>query len=165
MVNALVLSEDDGSWTEVDSLEKMAELMKQPGMLLWVFADVSDLSADDVMGLTKTFSLHHLAVEDALNTRQRPKLEAYDTHLFAVMHQLDTIDGQLEATQISCFVGRRWVLTLHAGGQRMLGEASKRCFKGTKLADQGPSYIMHNLLDTIIDDYQRIADELENEIE
>lgn len=104
MINALVLSEDEGVWAEVDDLDKLTELLKTPGILIWAFADVSTLDSDAVTRITKVFTLHHLAVEDALNTRQRPKLEAYDTHLFGVMHQLDTIDGQLEATQISCFV-------------------------------------------------------------
>ena len=165
MLNAIVLNEDEGTWSEVDDLDKLVEVMATPGTLVWAFAPIADLTSHDLGVIAKTFSLDPMAVEDAVHTRQRPKLEPYDKHLFTVMHQLDTIDGQLEATQISCFIGRRWVLTLHAGAERLLSESTRRCFKGAKLADQGPSYIMHNLLDTIIDDYQAIADELEVQIE
>lgn len=164
-MNALVLSEDTGAWTEVDDLDKIAELIATPGNLVWAFGDVTELTPLDVEAIAETFALHPLAVEDAVKMRQRPKLEAYESHLFAVMHQLETIEGQLEAQQISCFIGRRWLLTLHQGAHRLLAEATKRCFKGAKLADQGPSYVMHNLLDTIVDDYQQIADRLEDEIE
>lgn len=165
MINALVLSEDEGTWTEIDDLDKLMDVLGSPGTLGWAFADVTTLTSLDVATIAKAFGLHPLAVDDAMNTRQRPKLEAYDKHLFSVMHQLDTIEGQLEATQVACFVGRRWVLTLHDGARRILGDATRRCLKGTKHADQGPSYIMHNLLDTIVDDYQAIADELEQQIE
>jgi magnesium transporter len=165
MLDALVLNEEEGTWTELDDLDKIAELAATPGHLVWGFADVRALTSYDATQLVQAFRLHPLAMDDAMNARQRPKLEAYDRHLFSVMHQLDTVDGHLEATQIGCFVGRRFVLTLHAGAERTLSEASRRCFKGTRLADQGPSYIMHNLLDTIVDDYQRITDELESHIE
>ena len=165
LINALVLSEDEENWTEVDDLDKIVELLNTAGQLAWAFADVTKLTSHDVAQIAKVFGLHHLAVEDAMNTRQRPKLEPYDRHLFSVMHQLDLVNGQLEATQIACFVGRRWVLTLHAGAERTLGEASRRCFKGSRNVDQGPSYIMHHLLDTIVDDYQKIADDLEDMVE
>lgn len=164
MLTAIALSEDDG-WFEVDDLAKMSELIGQPGTLLWADADVSTMTSHDVAVIQEEFGLSPLAVEDALNPRQRPKLESYENHLFAVLHQLDTVDDQLEATQISMFIGRRYVLTLHAGATRTLGDTRRRCYQGTKLADQGVSFFTHALLDAIVDDYQSIADALEVRIE
>src|SRR5688572_12934742 len=143
MLQAIVLSDSDG-WTELDDLDAMSEVIKQPGNLLWADADVRSLTSRDVALIAEEFGLHELAVEDALNPRQRPKLESYDTHLFAVFHQLDTVDGQLEAVQISCFIGRRYILTLHAGAQRTLDETRARCIKGEKLSDQGVSFFTHS---------------------
>jgi magnesium transporter len=163
MLTALQLSES--GWLDVPDLSRISDLLAQPGVLLWARADVVDLSSTDVAMIAEEFGLHPLAVEDAMSQRQRPKLEAYETHLFAVMHQLDTVDDQLEATQISCFVGLRYVLTLHHAADRTLEEATKRCLKALKPQDRGPSFVMHALLDTIIDDYQEIADQIETEIE
>jgi len=164
MLNAIVLHPDE-EWAEVDDLEKISELMNVPGNLVWAMGNVNELTSHDMTLIAEEFGLHSLAVEDAINTRQRPKLESYDKHLFAVMHQLDTFEGQLEAVQIACFIGRRWVLTLHAGANRSLAEASRRCFRGKKGSDQGPSFVMHALLDTIVDEYQAIANELEQQVE
>jgi magnesium transporter len=153
------------TWTEVHDLTTISDLLERPGVLVWAMADSRELTADDMALLADELGLHPLAVEDALSLRQRPKLESYETHLFAVMHQLDSVEGQLEARQIACFVGRRFVLTFHAGAERLVEEARKRCMLGAKDPDQGPSYVMHALLDTVVDDYQDISDSLELEVE
>lgn len=163
MLEAIVLT--DGRWEDVSDLAQMSELIGTPGNILWASADVGHLTPEDVQVIAEEFGLDDLAVEDAMNLRQRPKLEAYESHLFAVMHQLDTIDEQLEASQIACFIGQRWVLTLHGNAQRTLDEVRQRCSKLQKEPDQGPSFLMHTLLDAIVDDYQLIADVLEESIE
>jgi magnesium transporter len=163
MLRALTLA--DQGWVEVDDLARISDLLQESGALVWARADVADLDEKAVATISEEFGLHPLAVEDALSERQRPKLEVYDTHLFTVMHQLDTINEQLEATQISCFVGQRYVLTLHHEADRTIDEATKRCQRAAKPEDRGPSFVMHALLDTIIDDYQAIADQIEHEIE
>ena len=133
--------------------------------LVWAYADIRTLEPGDVEAIQEEFGLHPLAVEDAVEPRQRPKFEAYENHLFAVSHQLDIVDDHLEARQIACFVGKYWVLTLHDGAERTLKEATSRCMRIPKPVDRGPSFVMHSLLDTVVDDYQRIADDLEDEVE
>jgi magnesium transporter len=97
-------------------------------------------------------------------TRQRPKLETYDSHLFLVVHELDEEDGQLEAAQLASFVAENYVLTIHAGATRTISEAKKR-WREQERTLENPSQLVHTLLDVIVDDYQDIADRLEDEIE
>jgi magnesium transporter len=155
---------DATGWTEVRDLEQISDLI-DAGQLVWAQADVASLSPSDVSTIQAEFGLHPLAVEDAINLKQRPKLEAYENHLFAVAHQLDSVEGQLEASQIACFVGRHYVLTLHEGASRILDEAATRLRRTPKPVERGPSFVMHALLDTVVDDYQVIADTLEEEVE
>lgn len=151
-------------WYPVPDLARLSDLRKMEGNLLWAEADVADLNEHDIAVIAEEFSLHPLAVEDAVHTRQRPKLDMYPTHLFLVMHQLDEVDGQLEATQLACFVGDRYVLGLHAGAHRTLAEAKRRWNEdGDRVVD--PSHLVHTLVDVVVDDYQDIADRLEDEIE
>ncbi len=159
------LCHDGARWSEVTDLTKISDLIERPGNLVWAVVDSRRLSRKDIGLMAGELDLHPLAVEDSLNNRQRPKLETYENHLFAVMQQLDTVNGQLEATQISCFVGQRYVMTLHNGAERTLKEAHRRCLVNEKSADQGPSYVMHALLDAVVDDYQAISDGLEIEVE
>jgi magnesium transporter len=160
----MAVCHSETGWSQVNDLDLLSDLRAEAGNLLWAEADVANLTSSDVGTIAEEFELDDLAVEDAVHTRQRPKVEGYETHLFVVFHQLDEEDGQLEATQIACFVGDRYVLTIHAGADRTLAEARRRWEKTSDELDH-PSYLLHTLLDVVVDDYQRIADRLEDEIE
>ncbi len=99
---AVCHSQNDG-WVRVQDLDKLSDLRSTSGNLLWAEADVTDLTPEDVATIAEEFSLHPLAVEDATNDRQRPKLEPYDNHLFIVLHQLNEVESQLESAQLRVF--------------------------------------------------------------
>ena len=151
-------------WTQVEDLNKVSDLREQAGNVLWAETDIASLSAEDVSLISEEFDLPRLAVEDAVHPRQRPKIEVYNDQLFVVMHQLDEEREQLEATQISAFIGDRFVLVLHAGAQRTLEEAKRR-WADDDLVGEGPQTLLHVLADVVVDDYQDISDRLENEME
>ena len=151
-------------WEKVENLSLLSDL-REEGKLVWAEADISGLNEGDIAVIAAEFDLHPLAVEDAVHLRQRPKLDVFETHTFVVLHQLDEHDGQLEATQIACFVGDHYVLTLHAGAERSLLEARQR-WSGMPDSVRGESAgLLYMLFDAIVDDYQRLADKLEDEIE
>jgi len=152
-------------WTEVRDLERLSDLRAKAGNLLWAEADLASLDEDDIALIAEEFGLHPLAVEDAQHPWQRPKIEFYDDHTFLVVHQLDEVEDQLEATQIACFIGERYVLTIHAGAKRVIEESKARWEKVSKKAKGGSGLLIHALLDALVDDYQSMADRLENEIE
>ena len=152
-------------WAEVDDLARLSDLRSEQGNLLWAEADVTNLTHEDVRTIAEEFALHELAVEDAQHLRQRPKIDVYDNHLFLVMHQLNQEDGQLEAAQISCFIGPRYVLTLHEGATRTLTEAKERWRRTDNQFEGGSAFLTHTLLDVVVDDYERIANGLEDEVE
>ena len=152
-------------WTDVEDLDQLSDLREQQGHLLWAEADISNLTSEDVATIAEEFGLHQLAVEDAMHLRQRPKVDAYDNHLFLVMHQLNEVDGQLEASQIACFIGPRYVLTIHEGADKTLDEAKDRWRQEEAEFGGGAAVLTHTLLDVVVDDYQVIADKLEAEVE
>lgn len=152
-------------WTEVNDLANLSDLRAEQGNLLWAEADVSNLTKEDIETIAEEFGLHELAVEDAIHLRQRPKIDIYENHLFLVMHQLNEENGQLEAAQIACFIGPRYVLTLHEGATRTLEEAKQRWRGGGQRFDGGSASLTYTLLDAVVDDYQLIADGLEDEVE
>lgn len=155
----------EAGWARVDDLDRLSDLRAESGNLLWAEADVSDLTQEDIETIAEEFSLHHLAVEDAVRSRQRPKLEPYENNLFMVLHQLNEEDGQLESAQIACFVGERYVLTLHHGAQRTLEEAKERWRRSDRHIEDGSAHLIHTLIDVIVDCYQEQADKLEDEVE
>ena len=163
MLAAVCHSEETG-WIEVKDLATISDLHAEAGNLLWAEADVASLTEEDVATIAEEFDLHPLAVEDATTLRQRPKIERYESHLFAVFHELYEENEQVEARQIACFIGDRYVLTLHAGASRTMTEAKER-MKQVRVEKAHPSFLLHSLLDACVDDYQALADHLENEME
>ncbi|MGH2807668.1 MAG: magnesium transporter CorA family protein [Actinomycetota bacterium] len=164
MLMAVCHSAEKG-WEEVGDLADLSDLRVERGNLLWAEADIANLTGADIETIAEEFGLAELAVEDAIHSRQRPKMENYEHHLFVVFHELDEIDEQLEPRQIACFIGRREVLTLHNGADRTLGAAKRRWNQDETELKEGPAYLLHTLMDVIVDDYQLIADRLEDEIE
>ncbi len=162
MLMALCHSAATG-WTNVDDVTTLSDLRASDETLLWAEADVRTLDDGDIALIAAEFGLHPLAVEDARHTRQRPKIDRYENHLFIVVHELAEVDGQLEATQIGCFLGAGFVLTLHDGADHTIEIAKERW--ELEAPDQHPSFLLHTLLDVVVDDYQKISDRLEDEVE
>jgi magnesium transporter len=162
MLLALCHSAESG-WTNVEDITQLSELRASGENLLWAEADVRDLENEDIALIADEFGLHPLAVEDAIHTRQRPKIDRYESHLFLVVHELVETDGQLEAAQIGCFIGEHYVLTMHAGADRSIRAAKDRWER--ERPTQHPSFLLHTLLDVVVDDYQKISDRIEDEVE
>ena len=164
MLMAVCHSRSADGWSEVADLDQLSDLRAMSGNLLWAEADAKDLTAEDIGTVAEEFGLHPLAVEDAVSFRQRPKIETYGDHLFLVIHQLDLVEGQFEAAQLACFIGDRYIVTIHHGGQRTIAETKKRWAEGD-VGSESPAQLVHTLLDVVVDEYQRHADNLEDEVE
>src|SRR5690606_28818906 len=67
-------------------LERVSDALEVPDSLVWV--DLHGPSTDELDALADELGLHHLAVEDAIEPHQRPKLDHYDTHLFLSCHAI-----------------------------------------------------------------------------
>ncbi len=160
-----IYHEPGKGWQELADLTVISNLCDRSGARVWAEADVRSLTPHDVATIAEEFGLHELAVEDATEAKERPKLEEYDKHLFVVVHELQEHEGQLEAAQIACFVGTRFVLALHNGAGATM-ETTRARLKATKGEIwHGSAFLMHTLLDTIVDEYETIADEQELEVE
>jgi magnesium transporter len=163
MLMALLHSDATG-WTKVADFATVSDLRAEPGTLVWGEADMAELGSDEVASIAEEFDLDALAVEDAVKPRQRPKLETYPTHRFAVLHDLHEVEDQLEKRQISCFVGDDFVVVIHEGEHEILDAVRSRLHSTPTIAD-GPAYLFYVLIDTVVDEYGRHADRLEDAIE
>lgn len=153
-------------WVEVRDLAEISNFRAKSGNVVWGEANVGDLTPQEIALIAEEFDLDPLAVEDAQESNHRLKLEPYDSHLLVVIQQLDERDGQLEARAIYVFVGTNYVLALHHDAERLLHTA-KSTWEGAGRLEvrRGPAYLLYVLLDTLVDDYQLIAERLEQEVE
>jgi magnesium transporter len=153
-----------GSWQEADDLAGLSGLRRGPDTLTWAEIDISGQSLDALRGVATEFGLDPLALEDAVNARQRPKLEVYSRHRFLVLFQLDEVDEQLEPRQLGCFLGDGYVLVLHHGADRLVEELRGRLDKA-RGEPLGVDRLVHLLIDAAVDDYEAIASGVGAEVE
>lgn len=102
-------------------------------------------------GLGDAFGLHRLALEDVMNTGQRPKTDAFDDQIFAAMSFIaaPTRGG---AEQISLFLGPNFIVSFHNSALDVFAQVRKRVReKAGRLRAQGADYLFYALLDLIID--------------
>ena len=128
----------------------------------------------DVLGLTDTklvetighdFQLHHLALEDVLNTQQRSKLEEYDDSLFFILHNLRLEPETLELhnEQIAVFMGKNFVVSFQEDADDTLQNVRTRAFEALgRLRKRGADYLLYAILDTIVDHYYTLLDDIES---
>jgi magnesium transporter len=118
-----------------------------------------DLVADEL-------GLHPLAIEDAVNAHQRPKLERYGDTLFVVVKTLRYIDetSDIEVGEIMLFVGADFVITVRHGQGSPLKEVRRRLEGDHALMSHGPSAVLYTVLDEVVDRYEAIAHEVETDI-
>jgi magnesium transporter len=119
------------------------------------------------------FGLHALAVEDAANPGQRPKLARYDDVLFLSMRTLAYIEGDarddggdvVETGSVMVFAGEYFVLTVRHGKHASMTELRHRLEGNTSHLAHGPSVVLHAVADKVVDDYLSVVDAVNQDIE
>ncbi len=133
------------------------------GSFVWVGLYEPDASLLDV--LQEEFGLHELAVEDAHNAHQRPKLEAYGHSLFIALHTAQRVDGQLRFGETQLFVGERFLVTVRHGASLSYAPIRQKLERDPESLAHGPMSALHAVLDFIVDNYQPIVADLQQELD
>ncbi len=119
-----------------------------------------------IEAIGERFAIHPLALEDVVNTPQRPKTETYDQHQVYITRMVRLIDGQLDGEQVSIFVGRGYVLTFQERHGDVLNPVRERIHQGKgPIRTAGADYLAYALIDAIIDGYYPVIEKLGDELE
>jgi magnesium transporter len=131
----------------------VSEYLVDPDTVVWV--DLSGPTREQLHELTDELGLHELAVEDALEPHQRPKLDRYATHLFLSCHAVgvDVDGGRLDETEIDAFINERWLITVRKNDRFPFDRVLERWDRSPDLAVFGVSFLLYGLLDVIVDSY------------
>lgn len=118
--------------------------------------------------IQQAFGLHDLAVEDAHKAHQRPKLEIYDGSMFVVLRTARLADDgehRIEFGETHVFLGPRYVVTVRHGSLQSHSGLRARCEAAPKLLAKGEGFVLHSLMDFIVDQYFPVLDALEEELD
>lgn len=111
----------------------------------------------------RQFGLHDLAVDDALNAHQRPKLEFFGDSLFLVLHTVQRVNGNTVFGETHIFAGRGYVVAIRHGASVSYRELRARCESNPAMLAKGSDFVLYSLMDFIIDNYSPVLEQLENE--
>ncbi len=153
-----------GKWQSSLTPEEIPAFLahSQEGFV-WVSLDRPD--AEELAFFGKQFSLHKLAIEDALSGKQRPKIEEYGDTLFTVLRTLapGRDAGQAyEVGQISIFTGKRYVVTVRHNSSFDLETVRRYCEKEPEMLMLGSGFILYSVIDFVVDSFFPIIEELED---
>ena len=123
--------------------------------------------AHEFADVAREFGLHELAVEDAVNAHQRPKLERYGDALFLVLRPARYIDETetVEFGEVHVFAGPEFVITVRHAEAPDLARVRHSLESRPDLLSRGPVAIVHAILDRVVDDYGPVVAGVEHDID
>ena len=150
--------------TPVADPAELKPMLGRPGVT-WI--DVTGIGDEKIIrSLGEIFEIHPLALEDVVNTPQRPTIEAYPTHQLLVTRTYElTKSTELRFEQISIFVGKDYVLSFEEHDGPELDPVRVRVREGKgPIRDAGPDYLAYALVDTIVDGYYPVIEGLSDSL-
>jgi magnesium transporter len=145
-------------------LSEAFEACQQEDAFVWL--GLHEPTAEEFEAVRGEFGLHELAVEDAIKAHQRPKLELYDDTLLVVLKPVRYIDPEelIETGEILIFVNEAFVISVRHGEASALGEVRRRLDQRPDLLQEGPGAVLYGIVDRVVDDYEPIADAIEEDM-
>jgi magnesium transporter len=121
-----------------------------------------------IESLGQCYGIHHLFLEDILNTHQRPKMEELEDGLFVVMKAftLSAGDETSTAEQLSFILGKNYLISLQEGPSDIFEPVRIRLRSALgRIRSLGPDYLLYALMDTVVDHYFSVLEAVGERIE
>jgi len=124
-------------------------------------------TAEEFDAVRREFDLHELAVEDAVQAHQRPKLEIYGDTLFLVVKTVRYLGSEelVDIGEVMVFVGSDFLITVRHGEAGGLGKVREYLEREPKLLALGPGAALHAIVDRIVDAYEPVVDGVQEDID
>ena len=130
----------------------------------FVWIGIADPSEEELRSLQAAYDLHPLAVEDALKANQLPKVEVYGDQLFVVARTAHLEADRIEYGETAIFVGDSHIISVRHGSTRAHTALRDQLEKAPRLLMHGVDYLLHAILDYIVDGYFPLIEDLEEEV-
>jgi len=144
-------------------VDDISEILKEPDTFVWLGVHEPDTQL--LRKIQEEFSLHDLAIEDALHAHQRPKLEAYADSLFIVVETSQLVDHEVRFGETHLFVGLKFIVTIRHGSSVSYAPVRHKCESSPTRLGLGPGFALYSVIDFIVDNYQPVAEQLQVEFQ
>ncbi len=149
--------------------DDLPELLADRSNLVWV-----DLQGETEAHIAETrdvletiFKFHHLSIEDCLETRNQPKVEAFDGYLFFIVHGVkpeETNPTNFETKELDGFLGNNFVVTFHVQRFRSIKNVKQQIRSSTFACQRGAAFLLLRVLDELVDLYMPVVDDFDEAI-
>ncbi len=130
----------------------------------FVWIGIADPTEAELRTLQETYQLHPLAVEDAFTADQLPKVDVYDQQLFVVARTAQLVDDRIQYGETAFFVGPHHIISIRHGSARTHTTLRDHLEAAPSLLVHGVDYLLHALLDFIVDGYLPLVESIEEEV-
>nr|WP_175324630.1 magnesium transporter CorA family protein [Frankia sp. Cppng1_Ct_nod] len=134
-------------------ISMVSDYLEQPDTVVWL--DLCAPERADLHVISDELKLDPLAVEDAVSPGERPKLDRYRDHIFlnAYAVELDVRTGRLATHEVSAFVTPRALVTVRGDEHFDVAAVVRRWDDNDDLAGHGIAFLLHGLIDYLVDGY------------
>ncbi len=144
-------------------IDEVSEHVGDRSAVVWF--DLCAPTPADLGKISEELGLHQLAVEDALQSHQRPKLDSYDSHLFITVYGAKLVSRSLDLIEISIFVTKNALVTVRENPGFDIDEVVRRWDANPEMAKYGVPYLLHGLLDYVVDGYFDVLQAMDDRVE
>lgn len=158
--------------TEVEegfTRDDLPELVAEPTNVIWVDlkGDTPDAVEEAKDVLLNVFKFHKLTVEDCIETRNQPKVEGFPDYFYFIVHGIkpgETNAGNFATKELDGYLGANYVVTFHVERFRSIREIKEQVRKSTFICERGAAFVLHHILDELIDLYMPVVDDFDRAI-
>ena len=155
----------NGAFHDNLSTTALREALIASDSVVWL--DIQDPDGEDVALLGEVFGFHPLAIEDAIRSHERPKVDAYEHYYFVVFYaaSLSPEHDHIVTRAVNLFIGHNYLVTVHAGSIPHIGETLARWRAPNSPLGRTVAALVHTLLDALVDDYFPLMDKVADHVE
>jgi magnesium transporter len=144
------------------SIDEKIDCPSDKSEFVWI--GICDPSDDEMRTLQEKYDLHPLAVEDAVKADQLPKLDVYGDQLFVVARTAHLEDSNIAYGETALFVGHSHIISVRHGSARSHKALREHLEAAPTLLVHGVDYVLHAILDFIVDGYLPVIETIEDEV-
>jgi magnesium transporter len=144
---------------------QISDFLEQPDTVVWL--DLCEPDREDLAVVSQEFGLHPLAVEDAIQEHERPKLDRYQDHAFLTAYavSLDPATGRLQKSELAAFITPRALITVRKDPRFDIQGVMERWDGSADLAGHGVGFLLWGLLDFVVDGHFATVQQLDEALE
>lgn len=154
-----------GHFYGVESVEEAIKASKEGG---FIWLNYFNPSIQELHSLVDTMGVHPLSVEDCLDSSQVPKIEHFPGNTFIIFNSFAYNEKQLHIDEIDLFIGKNFLITvsgISSEGRKPLNGVIRIVENDPSTASAGPAFLMHIVLDYVVDEKLQAFEALEDELE